>query len=127
MKPENLYTLASFEFVSDVQALRGRLEAEGITVILKDENTVSIDPFASNALGGVKLQVPMDQKERAQEIYDLVRPYALTDAGEPVTCPNCKAQRSEAYYSRKGLLYKLFPFLEKRRYRCLNCQMITNG
>ncbi|MEX0274955.1 MAG: DUF2007 domain-containing protein [Flavobacteriaceae bacterium] len=123
---EKLYTLGSFEFLADVQAIKGRLESEGITVFLKDANTVSIDPFASNALGGVKLQVALRDKEKALKIYDEIRSYAVDDAGNPVTCPNCKAQRSEVYYSRKGLLYKLFPFFEKRKYKCLNCQMITS-
>ncbi len=122
---DTLYTLGSFEFVAEVQAIKGRLESEGITVFLKDENTVSIDPFASNALGGVKLQVPESQKKRAQEIYDEVRSYALDNHGKPVICPNCKAQRSEVYYARKGIFYKLFPFLERRKFKCLNCQIIT--
>ncbi|MFT5738411.1 MAG: hypothetical protein ACI9SG_002764, partial [Maribacter sp.] len=26
---------------------------------------------------------------------------------------------------RKGIFYKLFPFFEKRKYKCLNCGIIT--
>ena len=122
---EELVTLGSFEFLSDVQVIKGRLESEGITVVLKDENTVSIDPFASNALGGIKLQVYESDKERAQNIYKEVRNYAIDDEGNLIVCPNCKATQSEVYYSRKSIFHKLFPFFESKKYRCLNCNFIT--
>lgn len=122
---KELVTLGSFEFLADVQIIKGKLESEGITVILKDENTVSIDPFASNALGGIKLQVYGSDRERAQEIFNEVRNYAVDENGELIVCPNCKATKSEVYYSRKGIFYKLFPFFEPKKYRCLNCNFIT--
>ena len=50
---KDLVTLGSFEFLADVQIIKGRLESEGIKVTLKDENTVGVEPFASNAIGAV--------------------------------------------------------------------------
>ncbi len=122
---ETFYTLASFEFAADVQIIKGKLESEGIKVFLKDENTLNSDPLISSAIGGVKLQVYAHERERAIEIYNEIRPYALDDKGHPVICPNCKAKKSEIYYDRKGVFNKLFPFFEKRKYKCLNCGMIT--
>lgn len=122
---ERFYTLASFEYPADVQVLKGKLESEGIPVFLKDENTLNSDPLISNAIGGVRVQVYNRDKERAKAIYDEIRSYALDKNGNPVICPNCKAQKSEAYYQRKSLFHKLFPFFEKRKYKCLNCGMIT--
>ncbi len=124
MKQE-FYTLGAFEYVADVQVIKAKLESEGIAVFLRDENTLSTDPLISSAIGGVKLQVYTTDKEKATAIYNQIRSYAVDAEGHPVVCPNCKAARSEVYYSRKGLLYKLFPFLEPRKYLCLNCQMIT--
>ncbi|VXB36003.1 DUF2007 domain-containing protein [Maribacter litoralis] len=121
------YQLASFEYVADVQIVKGKLESEGIPVFLRDENTLNSDPLISNAIGGVKLQVYSKDKDRAIAIYDNIRTYALGNDGKPIVCPNCKAQRSEPYYNRKGIFYKLFPFFEKRKYKCLNCNMITNS
>ncbi|WP_281541523.1 DUF2007 domain-containing protein [Maribacter aestuarii] len=123
---EKFYLLASFEYAADVQIIKGKLESEGIPVFLRDENTLNSDPLISNAIGGVKLQVYSRDKERALEIYNEVRAYALDEKGEPIVCPNCKASKSEVYYSRKGIFYKLFPFFEKRKYKCLNCGIITN-
>ncbi|MGB7395273.1 MAG: DUF2007 domain-containing protein [Pricia sp.] len=123
---EKFFTLAAFDYPADVQILKGKLESEGIPVFLRDENTLNSDPLITNAIGGVKVQVYTQDRERALEIYDEVRAYAVDDFGNPIKCPNCKALKSEAYYERKGLLNKLFPFFEKRKYKCLNCGMITN-
>lgn len=122
---DKLFTLGAFEFLADVQVIKGRLESEGIHVYLQDEHVLTTDPLASMAIGGVKLQVYSKDKERALAIYDEFRRYAIDDIGNPVTCPNCKAQRSEVYYARKGIFNKLFPFFEKKKYKCLSCQMIT--
>ncbi|WP_273568334.1 DUF2007 domain-containing protein [Maribacter halichondriae] len=125
MEPK-FFTLGAFEFVADVQIIKGKLESEGIPVFLRDENTLNSDPLISSAIGGVKLQVYGRDKEKALEIYNEIRAYAVDDEGNPIICPNCKARKSEAYYERKGIFNKLFPFFEKRKYKCLQCGMITN-
>lgn len=119
------YTLGAFAYPADVQIIKGKLESEGLSVFLKDEKTLLSDPLISDAIGGVKLQVYSKDKERALIIYNEVRNYAIGDDGKPINCPNCKAQKSEVYYSRKGIFYKLFPFFEKRKYRCTECNIIT--
>ncbi len=124
MKQE-FYTLGSFEYVADVQIIKGKLESEGIPVFLRNENTLNSDPLISNAIGGVKLQVYTSDRDKALKIYNEIRNYAVDNEGNPIVCPNCKAQKSEVYFERKGIFYKLFPFFEKRKYRCLNCNMIT--
>ncbi|KQC31771.1 hypothetical protein AAY42_14055 [Flagellimonas eckloniae] len=122
---QEFHTLGSFEFPADVQIIKGRLEAEGIPVFLKDENTINSDPLISGAIGGVKLQVYSTDKERAKAIYDAIRNYATDNEGNPVVCPNCKATKSEIYYSRNSIFYKLFPFFEPKKYKCAQCNFIT--
>lgn len=122
---EKFFIIGSFEFVADVQIIKGKLESEGIPVFLKDENTLNTDPLISNAIGGVKLQVYTKDKERALEIYNEIRAYAVDSDGNSIVCPNCKAKKSEAYYERKSIFFKLFPFFEKRKYKCLSCGIIT--
>jgi len=124
MKRE-FHTLGTFEFPADTMIIKGKLEAEGIPVFLKDEAIINSDPSVSGAVGGVKLQVYSSDLERAKLIYDQVRSYATDKFGEPIVCPNCKAARSEIYYSKKNIFYKLFPFFESTKYRCLQCNFIT--
>ena len=122
----NLITIATFEYVSDLQVLKSKLESEGIKVVLKDENVLNSDPMISHAIGGAKLQVFQEDSEKAIEIYNSIRSYAIGADGLPIICPNCGARKSETYYERKSIFYKLFPFFEKRKFKCLNCSMITN-
>ena len=116
-----LVTIATFEYVADLQILRLKLASEGIQVFVKDENTLNSDPLISHAIGGAKFQVFSEDVEKALLIYGTIRDYAVGDNGLPIICPNCKAQKSETYYDRKNIFYKLFPFFEKS----LNCSMIT--
>ena len=44
------------------------LQDSGINCHLKDEYTITIDPFLSPALGGIKLMVAGSQLERALEL-----------------------------------------------------------
>lgn len=48
--------------------LRGKLEAEGIECRILDELTVQVNPFYSNAIGGIKLQVRESDIQKAIEI-----------------------------------------------------------
>lgn len=117
--------MGSFEFLADVQIIKGKLESEGIEVRLKDDNTVGVEPFASNALGGIKLLVHKFNEEEARGIYNEIRNYATDESGNLIICPICGAQKSEVYYARKTLLYKLFPFLEPKKYKCNNCNFLS--
>ncbi len=119
------FTLGTFGFPADVQIIKSKLESEGIPVFLRDETTINSDPLISSAIGGVKLQVYTTDRDRAKMIYDEVRSYATDANGDPIVCPNCKATKSEIYYSRKNIFYKLFPFFESKKYKCLQCNFIT--
>ena len=119
--------IGTFDLVADAELLKLKLESEGIPVLLKDANILQAEPFIAAAIGGVKVMVPRAFESAAREIYGAVRAYALDKTGKPVVCPNCKAARSERYQSRSHLGYRLFPFLEPVKYKCLNCGMITRG
>lgn len=63
------YTLvARFGFPSEIVAIKGRLEAEGIDVLIKDELTVQVHNFYSNAIGGIRMLVKNSDLERAKII-----------------------------------------------------------
>lgn len=64
----NLQTIWTFPYQHQLLIIRGRLEAEGIETFVHDELTIQVDPLYSNALGGIKLMVQMQDVERATEI-----------------------------------------------------------
>ena len=68
MSTNNFITVLTFSYPSEAAIIRGRLEAEGIECFVQDELTVQVNPFYSNAVGGVKLQVRESDLEQAVEI-----------------------------------------------------------
>lgn len=65
---ENWIEIISFTLPQDAYLVKGRLESEGIEIILKDELTAQVNNFYSNAIGGVKLLVKECDFEKAHTI-----------------------------------------------------------
>jgi hypothetical protein len=63
-------TLATFSNPTGAHLLIARLEGSGIRAFARDENVVSIEMGATNAFGGVKVDVADEDYARAVEIKD---------------------------------------------------------
>lgn len=92
----HLITIKTFTYPHEAYVIRGRLESEGIRTFLKDEMTVQVHNFYSNAVGGVKLQVPAEDVDRALHILDSVKEipqkvavFSKEECGDSTTCPFC--------------------------------------
>ncbi|MBC8755613.1 DUF2007 domain-containing protein [Kordia sp. YSTF-M3] len=120
MKNE-FFTIAAFEYTAEAQVMKGKFMSQGIEVFLKDEYTVDVDPMVSHAIGGVKLQVHVNDKEQAIALYNELREYETDPRGNPISCPKCEGERILIAPSKKSILYLLFPFFEPNRYICSNC------
>tara|TARA_R110002073_G_scaffold139232_2_gene289432 strand:- start:218040 stop:218420 length:381 start_codon:yes stop_codon:yes gene_type:complete len=119
----NYTTLAVFEYSTEAQLVKSKLLSEDIRVMLTDEVTIDTDPLLSQAIGGVKLQVYNDDLERATAVYNEIRAYQKDTNGNDIYCINCNATRILiAPPSETNVFYKLFPFFEKKKYRCNECK-----
>jgi len=58
----------SYDNYIEAHLMMGRLRNEFINCHLMNENSVTIDPFLSNAIGGIKIMVAEPQLGRALEI-----------------------------------------------------------
>ncbi|HKJ33276.1 MAG TPA: hypothetical protein VKA34_15680 [Balneolales bacterium] len=67
---KQLITIASFSLAHQAHLLKSKLESEGIPCILADEYTITMAWFYSNALGGIKVQIPSEYYEEAIKIID---------------------------------------------------------
>jgi hypothetical protein len=74
----------------DANIIMGRLQEEGINCWLKDENTVTIDPILTNAVGGIKLMVPDSQGERTFELLKQFR----DEQKSIIKCSRCGSSMS---------------------------------
>ena len=64
----NWITIISFTYPHEAHLAKAKLESEGIDVVIKDELTVQVNNFYSNAIGGVKLLVNVSDYEKAHQL-----------------------------------------------------------
>lgn len=103
--------------------VRALLESSGIRVFLKDELTVTAYHFYSDAIGGIRIFVSPEDKEKALEVLSLP-PLDIPGC----TCPLCGS--SNIRYKRLSRMNAIFLFigfclpLKKKEMFCLNCNRI---
>jgi hypothetical protein len=129
-EPVRWVTVAAFDHPAAAHLARLRVEAEGIDCVLLDENLVATDWLVSNAVGGIKLQVPAPDAARARA---MIAPQHVTAevpaAGRSVECPRCGSAsvwpaplRPAAVLLSVLLLGTPLPFLLiARKARCDGC------
>jgi DNA-directed RNA polymerase subunit RPC12/RpoP len=83
--------LTAFTNYMDAHLCQMHLQEEGINCWLKDENTVTIDPILTNAIGGIKLMVHESQTERAKELLRIMH----NKERQAIQCPNCRSHNVE--------------------------------
>ena len=117
--------LAVFEYSTEAQITKSKLESENIRTMLADEKTIDSDPLISLAIGGVKLLVHNNDLERAIDTYNDIRLYSKDKNGNDIHCPKCHSTRVlMAAPNQKNILYMLFPFFEKSKHLCNDCKTI---
>lgn len=117
--------LAVFEYSSEAQITKSKLDSENINTMLVDERTIDTDPLLSQAIGGVKLFVHKSDLDRAKVIYNNIRAYRKDKNGHDIYCPKCQSTRILMAPPIKGnIFFMLFPFFEKSKHICNNCQTI---
>lgn len=138
----NLITVATFTYPHEAAMLKSRLEAEGIECFLKDENVLSVQPFYSAGVGGVKVQVleseVMKAKKIADEYYANLQnentpeipeeEYMHKDETKGVICPVCGSD--DVYIDKTPSRLRIITVLllgiplifpARRKYHCFNC------
>ncbi len=63
-----MITIARYSLAIEAHIARAKLESEGIPAFVADEHTITADWLYSNAMGGVRLQVPDAFVEQARTI-----------------------------------------------------------
>lgn len=123
-------TIAVVSYPAEAGVIKSKLESENIIVILKDEFTVATDLFATNALGGVKLQVYKEDYVKAIGLVEQYAPELMQANPTQMKCPNCglfKLQDQQDIHTAttfsqrlRAIRLSLFPSTSTY-YRCGNC------
>lgn len=136
---DTFVTLMTFTYPTELAVLRARMEDEEIECRVLNELTVQVNPFYSNAIGGVQLQVKESDFQRATQILKDSR--YINDGSVPpaekifesesessiLKCSNCgstdimKNKLSGKMFALSFLLLGFpLPFIS-RTFHCFNC------
>ena len=122
---EDYTVLAVFDYSTEAQLVKSKLDSENIQSMLMDEKTVDSDPMISQAIGGVKLLINNKDLNKALSIYNDIREYVKDEKGLEIDCPKCSSNKIlVAEPQRKNLFFMLFPFFESRKLICNDCKTI---
>ncbi len=129
-----MVTVASFARVIDAHMLQSALVAQGIDAVVTDEHLVGINWYLANAVGGVKVQVPADELDRARDaLGEIASSYRSEPEPEPIheeecfpPCPQCGSRRVRRLRVSWLSFLTLFLSVEallipSRRYFCEAC------
>jgi len=111
-----LVTIATFSFPHEAYIARMRLEAMDIPSFLADEHTVGVYWLYSNAIGGVRLQVPAAFAAQAQKaLNEPVEITSIPDTEieiepEPAVCPYCGGVLGQPYTAGKRIAFAIWAF-----------------
>lgn len=124
-----LITIARYSLPYEAHLAKSRLDAEGIPAFVADEHTIGMQWLYSNALGGVRLQVPEPWAEEARCILaeDREQPLMESQGEDRPSCPRCGSEDTEIHQRGRrwaflvflGLDFPLFPV--RNVIRCHHC------
>jgi hypothetical protein len=124
---EKLVTIGSYSTPYEANMVKSRLEAAGIPAFVADEYTIGMNWLYSNALGGVKVQVPESLALEAQELLNSGSESPTTDEFATVdTCPQCASKNTERFLDKRGsfltwVLLGLPLLLPRKKKKCCDC------
>lgn len=128
-----LTTVARYSLPYEAHLARARLESEGIPAFVADEHTINMQWLYSDALGGVRLQVPEPWALRALSVLAEDREQVLMEAQQVDTdlCRHCDSADTEyhqigrrwAFLMFLGINFPLFPVRDG--IRCRDCGKVS--
>jgi hypothetical protein len=110
-----LITIRRYRDLSEAIVARAAIESAGIFCFLKDENFVRLEWQISNFIGGIRLQVPVDDVEATEAILSQPIPNEISIPDQPgfiqPRCPRCTSTDiSWERQGRKAALASLYFF-----------------
>jgi predicted RNA-binding Zn-ribbon protein involved in translation (DUF1610 family) len=121
-----MITVQTCSTLPEAQVVQSHLRGSGIQAFIPDEFTVQNDWMWTNAIGGIRVQVPEQDVDRAKEILGAT---AMVEAAKD--CPRCgTAMRQSAglgLYPKIALALLLsLPMRSKIKWKCPQCGTIAD-
>ena len=126
-----LVTVRTFSNYISANILLSKLRNGGIECYLKDEHTVTMDPFLTYAVGSIKLVV---KKEDAPEVFELLKLFDR-DFRSKAVCPKCGSHEIELVPKRNAAnmitailswIFSSYAVSAENVYKCSKCGYENN-
>ena len=124
-----LITISRYSLPYEAHIAKSRLDAEGIPAFIADEHTINMQWLDSNAMGGVRLQVPEPYAEQALQVLNEDREQDLVElvGADVQACPRCGSEDTQyhqigrrwAFLMFIGINFPLFPI--RSGVKCNSC------
>lgn len=100
-----MITIAKVSYIHEADLLCMQLEEAGIKAFIPDQNTSSIQPLYSGAIGGIRVQIHEADLDKARELLDESKPHI-----EGIFhCPKCSSDSVEyENVSKRSAFLSLF-------------------
>ncbi|MFN3579884.1 MAG: putative signal transducing protein [Pseudomonas sp.] len=131
--PSMLITISRYSLPYEAHIAKSRLDAEGIPAFIADEHTINMQWLYSNAMGGVRLQVPEPYAEAAMRVLNEDREEDLLElvGADEQLCPHCGSDDTEyhqigrrwAFLVFLGINFPLFPV--RNGIKCKACGKVS--
>ena len=128
-----LITVKTYYYDHETLLLEPMLKSAGIDYFLKDHRTITVDPFLSNAIGGIKLQVRQEDVDRTRELLlEIEKHKQATEQEQTIIiddiefektfgeCPKCDSD--EIYMEKLSGIKSFTGMFSKNRFYCKACQ-----
>lgn len=124
-RPIRMFLLTSCDSIYDAKMLQNKLQLQGISSFLSNENFTSLYPNMNGAIG-IGVQIFIDEEDQDEAIQLLGKPELIS-----LFCPQCyatdvrevreKSMSSKIKNTVTQLLSAIFLRSTKRKYQCTNC------
>ena len=134
MTMDRIIVFTSFYNPIEANIVKSRLLDSGIQCFLTDENTITINPLYTQALGGVKLHIfekDIDLVNRILADDNIQLPEEEPQPSLDV-CPNCGSPHVAYVHATKkrfsipviivSFLLMVYPFYARKTYHCFDCE-----
>lgn len=126
-----LVVIRTFQNYFTAHILLGKLRQAGVECYLRDEHTVTVGPFLSNSLGGIKLIV---KKSDEEEVLMLLQNFD-DEYRKTAVCPRCggndiilipKKTTSNFFTVIVSWLFSNLAMSGENVYQCTSCNYESN-
>jgi len=104
---ESLVIIGSYSTPYEANLVKSQLESAGIPAFVADEYTIGMNWLYSNALGGVKVQVPESLALEAQALLASGSDTQPTHESDTATCPQCGSRNIVDSTDKTSLIFSI--------------------